>query len=190
MRAAPAVSRAKAEIKSAHEHTGSAEAVRPSLRNGFTAYFVLSLATGLFVTIARVMRSIIANLTPASGRQDHTTSPSVARAVRPGRANVHRIPPRVRDDREPPLCEAGRLGLYADLRFLKIRIFFQKGLDSHFAKRPDGQISGAFPRPSFMGSCHVDARKTASNPVWCAGEGVNASESNHSYEGTPLGSRG
>ena len=37
--------------KSAHEHTGSAEAVRPSLRNGFTAYFVLSLATGFFVTI-------------------------------------------------------------------------------------------------------------------------------------------
>jgi hypothetical protein len=45
-------------------------------RNGFTAYFVLSLATGFFVTIIRVMRSIIANLTPASGRQNHTTSPS------------------------------------------------------------------------------------------------------------------
>jgi hypothetical protein len=37
--------------KGAHEHTGSAEAVRPSPRNGFTAYFVLSLATGFFVTI-------------------------------------------------------------------------------------------------------------------------------------------
>jgi hypothetical protein len=31
--------------------------------------------TGLFVTVARVMRSIIADLTPAPGRQDHTTSP-------------------------------------------------------------------------------------------------------------------
>jgi hypothetical protein len=31
----------------AHEHTGSAEAVRPSLRNGFTAYLVLSLVIGL-----------------------------------------------------------------------------------------------------------------------------------------------
>jgi hypothetical protein len=30
--------------KNAHEHTGSAEAVRPSLRNGFTAYSVLSPA--------------------------------------------------------------------------------------------------------------------------------------------------
>jgi hypothetical protein len=56
VRAAPAVSRAKAEKKDAHEHTGSAEAVRPSLRNGFTAYFVLSLATGFLVTIAGVMR--------------------------------------------------------------------------------------------------------------------------------------
>jgi hypothetical protein len=52
VRAAPAVSRAKTKEKGAHEHTGSAEAVRPSLRNGFTAYFVLSLATGFVVTIA------------------------------------------------------------------------------------------------------------------------------------------
>jgi hypothetical protein len=28
----------------AHEHTGSAEAIRHSLRDGFTAYFVLSPA--------------------------------------------------------------------------------------------------------------------------------------------------
>src|SRR5882757_3276758 len=45
--AAPAVSRAIRTNKSAHEHTGSAEASRPSLRNGFTAYFVLSLVNGL-----------------------------------------------------------------------------------------------------------------------------------------------
>jgi hypothetical protein len=35
----------------AHEHTGSAEAIRPSLRNGFTAYFALSPVTGLFATV-------------------------------------------------------------------------------------------------------------------------------------------
>ena len=34
--------------ESAHEHTGSAEAIRHSLRDGFTAYFALSLVTGLF----------------------------------------------------------------------------------------------------------------------------------------------
>jgi hypothetical protein len=45
VRAAPAVSCAKCTEKSAHEHTGSAEAIRHSLRNGFTAYAVLSPAT-------------------------------------------------------------------------------------------------------------------------------------------------
>ena len=43
------------------------------------------------------------DLTPASGRQDHTTSPSAGLRIRQGAARVHRIPPRVRDDREPPL---------------------------------------------------------------------------------------
>jgi hypothetical protein len=43
--AAPAVSRASCTRKCAHEHTGSAEAIRHSLRNGFTAYAALSPAT-------------------------------------------------------------------------------------------------------------------------------------------------
>ena len=42
VRAAPAVSCAKAVRNNAHEHTGSAETLRPSLRNGLTAYSVLS----------------------------------------------------------------------------------------------------------------------------------------------------
>jgi hypothetical protein len=56
----------KGRQKNAHEHTGSAEAVRPSLRNGFTAYIVLSPARpGLLVTVtARIPPR---NLTPAIG---------------------------------------------------------------------------------------------------------------------------
>src|SRR3982075_668088 len=42
MRAAPAVSCAMCTKRCAHEHTGSAEAIRHSLRNGFTAYNALS----------------------------------------------------------------------------------------------------------------------------------------------------
>src|SRR6266403_2044428 len=62
--------------KNAHEHTGSAEAIRPSLRNGFTAYNALSPVSGF---VATVIGGILpANLTPASGRQDHTTSPSAS----------------------------------------------------------------------------------------------------------------
>src|SRR5882757_3040584 len=33
--------------RNAHEHTGSAETLRPSLRNGFTAYIALSPVNGL-----------------------------------------------------------------------------------------------------------------------------------------------
>ena len=41
----------KKEEEDAHEHTGSAEAIRHSLRNGFTAYVALSPAIGLFDTV-------------------------------------------------------------------------------------------------------------------------------------------
>jgi hypothetical protein len=68
VRAAPAVSCAKAVRKNAHEHTGSAEAVRPSLRNGFTTYIVLSPARpGLLVTVAPKKRELPRNLTPTTG---------------------------------------------------------------------------------------------------------------------------
>jgi len=53
VRAAPAVSRAIAHRERAHEHTGSAETLRPSLRNGFTAYFVLSPVNGFIATVIR-----------------------------------------------------------------------------------------------------------------------------------------
>ena len=89
--------------KSAHEHTGSAEAVRPSLRNGFTAYVALSSAIGL--SCHRRLRKLLpANLTPASRRQDHTILPSASQsALVRSAAGGHRIQPRVRDDRDTPL---------------------------------------------------------------------------------------
>src|SRR4030095_8391335 len=52
VRAAPAVSRANCANKNAHEHTGSAETLRPSLRNGFTAYNVISPENGSFASVA------------------------------------------------------------------------------------------------------------------------------------------
>src|SRR3954447_8793289 len=55
-----------------------------------TVSFVLSRVIGLFVTV--VSRSLPANLTPASRRQDHTTSPSASRTVRQRCLRVHRIP--------------------------------------------------------------------------------------------------
>jgi hypothetical protein len=44
-------------------------------------------------------------------------------------ANVHRIPPRVRDVRTP-LCGVGRRGYIADLGQAKTKIFLISGLDT------------------------------------------------------------
>ena len=106
VRAAPAVSCARCTKKNAHEHTGSAEAIRHSLRDGFTAYFALSLVTGLFATIAGEVA--FTDLTPASGRQDHTTSPSASSAARlaPPKRPPHPAP-NVRDDGQRPSARGG-----------------------------------------------------------------------------------
>jgi hypothetical protein len=131
---APAASCAKVESTRVVT-TGSPVQTGSPCAMVLTACFVLSPATGLFCHRRFADLSIHLepgwadappqNLTPASGRQDHTTSPSatssfVLRAVTGSRAprkpkgspchhrarrrcRVHRIPPRVRDDREPPL---------------------------------------------------------------------------------------
>src|SRR5256886_16929243 len=69
----------------AHEHTGSAEAVRHPLRNGVTAYFVLSPVER--ACCHRHLRKHPTGLAPASRRQDHTTSP-YALAFSSGTKNV------------------------------------------------------------------------------------------------------
>jgi hypothetical protein len=80
-----------------------------------TVSFVISPVTGLF---CHRHRRLPANLTPASGRQDHTTSPSASSALVRSTVNVHRIPPHVRDDRETPLMRSGTAGVL-DLIWVK-----------------------------------------------------------------------
>src|SRR5438034_3136884 len=53
--------------------------------------------------LIRATRWHLANLTPASGRQNHTASPSATASARLTLRRVHRIPPHVHDDRETPL---------------------------------------------------------------------------------------
>ena len=89
-------SRVQSAQRNAHEHTGTDGAFRHSLRNGFTAYFVLSPATnsschrrwrinGLIE--ARLGRLRLRQLDTSNGCQDHTvlpyaSAPFVLRAVR------------------------------------------------------------------------------------------------------------
>ena len=99
--AAPAVSCAIVRKEHAHEHTGTDGTLRHSLRNGFTAYIVLSPENGSFASV--VPRSVpLGNLTPAPRRQDHTTSPYASATLVRRDISVHRISPHVRDDREAP----------------------------------------------------------------------------------------
>src|SRR5215208_5562969 len=83
----------------------AAATLRPSLRNGFTAYFVLFPENGSFASV--VGETLPANVAPAPRRPNHTTSPYASGAHVYRAICVHRIPPRVRDDREPPLLPGG-----------------------------------------------------------------------------------
>ena len=78
-------------------------------RNGFNGFLRALPGDRAFLPPSSTDHSV--NLTPASGRQDHTTSPSAGQRIRQSAARVHRIPPRVRDDREPPLCGTRRHGI-------------------------------------------------------------------------------
>jgi hypothetical protein len=81
-----------------HGYTGS-----PGIpaRNGFNGF--LRALPGDRACLPPSFADRSTTLTPASGRQDHTTSPSASGALVRSTIRVHRIPFRVRDDREPPL---------------------------------------------------------------------------------------
>jgi hypothetical protein len=80
-----------------------------------TAYIVLSPGTGPGTgrSCPRRSRDKPATLTPASGRQDHTTSPSASAPPVLRRRRVHRSPPHARDDRETPLLVRRDDSLYS-----------------------------------------------------------------------------
>ena len=105
--AAPAVSCAIAHKERAHEHTGSAGASRPSLRNGFTAYNVISPAGR--ARCHRRRRNCFHQLDASLGRQDHTSLPYALMPFAIGTASVHRDPPHDRGDHDTPLW-SGRDG--------------------------------------------------------------------------------
>ncbi|MEH2546219.1 hypothetical protein V1283_002864 [Bradyrhizobium sp. AZCC 2262] len=107
--AAPEVSCAVAHSKRCTRAYRYSGASRPSLRNGFTAYFVLFPENGCFASVAG--ETDPANLTPAPRRPNHTTSPYASGAHVCRAISVHRISPRVRDVRERPSSAVRRAKL-------------------------------------------------------------------------------
>jgi hypothetical protein len=95
-----------------------------------TAYFAISPETGLFCLRHPQEALLPKNLIPASGHQDHATSPSACECVR--RTHSRRPPHpalNVRDDAYAPLIEAGRVEIAGDLASSGSEIFFRPGLD-------------------------------------------------------------
>src|SRR5439155_6437585 len=84
----------------------AAGTLRPSLRNGFTAYFVLFPENGFLASVAPEKLSLLLDLTPAPRRPNHTTSPYASGAYVYRAFCVHRISPRVRDDGQRPSSAA------------------------------------------------------------------------------------
>src|SRR2546423_1249927 len=98
MRPQPRMQNKKAYEHSHHGHTGL---TRHSPRNGFNGFLRALPSDRAFLSLSLADRS--ANLMPASGHQDHTTSPSASVRFVKRTIGVHRIPSRVRDDRDTPL---------------------------------------------------------------------------------------
>jgi hypothetical protein len=131
----------RVQMKKAHEHShhGHTGTTRHSPRNGFNGF--LRALPGDQACLTPSSALLTADLTPASGRQNHTTSPYAAAPFVKRTARVHRIPPHVRDDRERPSEGRDGRGYRVDLGQARSGIFLQMGLDRHVAGQPVGQIS-------------------------------------------------
>ena len=105
--------------------------IRPSLRNGFTAYFVLSPVNGSFATVVPAETCFSANLTPAPRRQDHTTSPYASQPHSSVMASASTATcPNVRDDgRRPSGVRQDGDSYSFDLPDGLSGIFLREGLD-------------------------------------------------------------
>jgi hypothetical protein len=95
----------------AHECSHHGRTGTPGIpaRNGFNGFVRALPGDRAFLSPSPAL--VLADLTPASRRQDHTTSPSASAPFVNPRCRVHRIPPRVRDDRDTPLGGTRRRSL-------------------------------------------------------------------------------
>src|SRR3977135_188924 len=190
MPVAPAASCALVVVERTRVTTSTPESPGIPARNGFNGFLralpgdralLPPSPCGLKVLSSRVEpNEPPQDLTPASRRQDHTTSPSASsavvlhaanrsrRAIRPAlashakRCRVHRTPPRVRDDHDTPLWWGG-MRRVLDLIWVGGNKYFsenpKKRLDSPVNRLPDGQIS----RPSRPCNHTVISRRAETN---------------------------
>src|ERR1700749_751048 len=73
-------------------HSGGTGYIRHSPRNGFNGFLRALPGDRALLSPSPLRSLLLKNLTPASGRQNHTTSPSASHAVRQKRIRAPRIP--------------------------------------------------------------------------------------------------
>jgi hypothetical protein len=119
------------EMKKAHEHSHHGHTGSPGIPYAMvlTVSFVLSPVIGLSChrRLAKFTSAKLDAGVEASGPHDFAVRNKRLSSL--SAVGVHRIPPRVRDDREPPLCETGRQGYIADLGYRRSEEFFVERLD-------------------------------------------------------------
>src|SRR2546429_8028682 len=91
-------------VSEAHEHSHHGHTGNHPAFPAQWFYGLLRALPGDQACLTPSSARLIADLTPASGRQNHTTWPYASGRARLARCRVHRIPTRVRDVRETPLC--------------------------------------------------------------------------------------
>jgi hypothetical protein len=126
---APAASCAYGELRSTRVFTASSpERPGTPARNGLRLIPRSPRRSGFLASVAGGVNS--ANLTPASRRQDHTTSPSAGRALVRSAPRVHRIPRSTSVTIAiRPSSEAGQRIYAGDLGRTETGIFLPTGLD-------------------------------------------------------------
>jgi hypothetical protein len=129
VRAAPAVSRARCRKRRTRAYRVQRRQSGLPCAVVLTVSFVLSPVTGFLATVAprKLASQELDASIGASGPHDFAVRDSTTLVSRGDR--VHRIPPRVRDDREPPLLPGGMAYGRRDLGQNNSGIFSRRILD-------------------------------------------------------------
>jgi hypothetical protein len=149
-------------VRNETKHTSIVTTVTPE-RPGIPRAMVLRLTSrsprrsGL---LSPSSARLLADLTPASGRQNHTTSPSASAPFVTCAARVHRIPPRVDDVAQRPSVGRDQIAIVLILprRQAKLRKFRNR---PEVMIGPDGPSPPALSAPWHM--AHACSRATDSN---------------------------
>src|SRR5438552_4381859 len=115
----------KPRVRNKTKHTSIVTTVTPEItrhspRNGFNGF--LRALPGDRACLSPSSALLLADLTPASRRQNHTTSPSAAARFVKRTACVHRIPPRVDDVAQRPSVGRDGANQWTDLGLLASEI--------------------------------------------------------------------